>query len=80
MDRNKLKLLIEMSSTVEEANRYIEEYGAYKAIETKAAFLDGLFSVNILSRHIPKGQEEKDILSDDYYAALSHIINRRLRG
>jgi hypothetical protein len=79
MDNNRLKLLIEMSGTVEEADGYIVKYKGYDNIKQKLAFLDGLFSVCILSRYIPEGQDESDIESDDYYGALYHVINRKIR-
>jgi len=80
MDNNRLKLLIEMSETVEEANGYIEQYKGYTAIKQKLAFLNGLFSITVLSRYIPVGQAESEIESDDYYGALFHIIQRKIRG
>jgi len=80
MDNNRLKLLIEMSETVEEADGYIEQYKEYGTIKQKLAFLNGLFYIATLSKHISEGQTESEIESDDYYGALSHIINRKLRG
>jgi len=81
MDNNRLKLLIEASETVEEANGYIEQYKGYIDIKQKLAFLNGLFSITVLSRYIPEGQAESDIESDDYYGALFHIIHIKvLRG
>ena len=79
MDNNRLKLLIEASETVEEADSYIEQYKGYSTIKQKLAFLDGLFSVATLSKHILEGQAEGEIESDDYYGALFHIIKRKLR-
>ena len=80
MDNNRLKLLIEMSETVEEADGYIEQYMEYNNVKQKLAFLNGLFYVATLSKHIPEGQAESEIESDDYYGTLYHIINRKLRG
>jgi len=80
MDNNRLKLLVEMSETVEEADGYIEQYMGYNTIQQKLAFLNGLFSVVALSKYIPEGQVESRIESDDYYGALFHIIQRKLRG
>jgi len=79
MDNNRLKLLIEMSETVEEADGYIEQYKGYDTIKQKLAFLNGLFSVAALSKYILKGQAESEVESDDYYGALFHIIKRKLR-
>ena len=80
MDNNRLKLLVEMSETVEEADGYIEQYKGYDTIKQKLAFLNGLFSVAAISKFIPEGQAESEIESDDYYSALFHIIKRKLRG
>ena len=69
-----------MSESVEEADGYIQQYVGYTAIKEKLAFLNGLFSINTLSKYIPEGQPENETESDDYYGALHHIINRKVRG
>jgi hypothetical protein len=78
MDNEKLRLLIELADSVQEADGYIEQYMGFKDIPQKLAFLKGLIHCTILSRDTPIKDPDK-VMEDDYYAMLHHIINRKLR-
>lgn len=69
MSREKAKILIELSATVEEADETIEKYlGDNPSLNEKVAFLRGMFDVEIVGHSY-------DEMS--YYAMLSAIINAK---
>jgi len=80
VQREKLRALIELSDTNIQADEYIEKYTGYTDIPSKYAFVNGMFTdVNMVSRQVPPGQTEADILSDDYYATLQFVVNKKWR-
>lgn len=76
MNREKVKVLIELSSTVEEADQIVVGEG-YKKVREKIAYLSGMFDFAVLGRldadEIPRQRSEEM----DYYAILSSIINSK---
>ena len=76
MDREKLKMLIELSPTVEEADKIIVSEG-YTVVREKIVFLDGMFNVKLIGRSDANSVDEKDAEEMDYYAILSTIINSK---
>lgn len=51
MERNQIKLLIELSSTVEEADKVLSEKACLKSLSEKLAFLRGMFDeIEIVGR------------------------------
>jgi hypothetical protein len=80
MQTEKLRALIELSETNIQADEYIEKYTGYTDISRKFAFVKGMFSdIIMISKRIPSGQSEDMILSDDYYATLQFIVNKKWR-
>lgn len=79
MDNERLKLLIELSETVQEADGYIEEYSGLTDTPQKLEFLLALIPCTILSRDTPDEQDLEIIIEDDYYCILHHIIKRKWR-
>ncbi len=71
MSREKAKVLIELSSTVEEADEAIEEYlGDDKTLKEKMAFLHGMFDFEVVGH-----PEQADNMT--YYSILNAIINAK---
>lgn len=73
--REKIKLLIELSPTVEEADKIINENYNFKTIGEKIAFLKGMFDVKLVSKDDAKGVSEEESAKMDYWALLGTIIN-----
>ena len=76
MNREKIKLLIELSQTVEEADSIIVESG-FKAVREKWAFLQGMFDFVLVGRFDSDDVSEERAIEMDYFAALNAIINRK---
>lgn len=73
--RKVIKILIEMSSNVEEADRVINENYNFKTISEKIAFLKGMFDVRLVSKRDGEGVSEEKSAEMDYWAFLNAIIN-----
>jgi len=73
--RKVIKILIEMSSNVEEADRVINENYNFKTISEKIAFLKGMFDIRLVSKHDGEGVSEEKSAEMDYWAFLNAIIN-----
>lgn len=76
INRAKVKLLVELSQTVEEADAVIVEAGNSNIYE-KWAFLRGMFDFAIVGRHDEDDVSPEEALEMDYFAALHMIINRK---
>ena len=74
MNREKVKLLIELSPTVEDADHVIEEAG-FKTVREKFAYLQGMFDSAVIGRYDDQSVSDDSSLEMDYYAILSAIIN-----
>lgn len=75
--RQKVKLLIELSANVEEADATIKEYYGFESIEEKTAFLKGMFDVQIISAHDAEGTSKEESAGMSYWAMLQTIINQK---
>lgn len=66
-----VKALIELSNTVEEADKVIEKHTKLKTVKEKIAFLKGMFDWEMIS--------QKETISDEtmYQIALDAIISQR---
>ena len=79
MDRERIKLLIELSSTVEEADRVIVDAG-FTTVREKYAFLKGMFGYRLVGRYDASAASEEDSIEMDYYAVLSAVICGKWEG
>ena len=79
MDRERIKLLIELSSTVEEADQVIVDAG-FTVVREKYAFLTGMFGYQLVGRYNAPTVTEEDNVEMDYYAVLSAIICCKWEG
>ena len=75
--RQKVKLLIELSPNVEEADKVINENYDFKTIGEKMAFLKGMFDVRLVSKHDTEEVTEEKSAEMDYWAMLNTIINQK---
>lgn len=74
MNREKIKLLIELSQTVEEADAIIIDAG-FNTVKEKLAFLRGMFDFALIGRYDSSEVSEDSAIEMDYFAALGAIIN-----
>lgn len=74
MEREKIKTLIELSTSFEKADAILSEYTTYKTDEERIAYLQGMFDCKIIGR-----SGGKDIHTD-YVALLTAIVNEKWRG
>lgn len=65
--RDEVKIMIELSSTVEEADEIIKENYDFETTEEKVAFLKGMFDIEIVGH-----TDETD--ETTYYSMLYTII------
>ena len=68
-NRRHIKILLEISKTVEEADEVISKNYGFESIREKVAFLKGMFDIQII------GHEEKEPDEMDYFSMLATIIN-----
>lgn len=76
MNREKIKLLIELSETVEDADAIIVGAG-FTAVREKWAYLKGMFDFTLVGRFDGISVSEEAAIEMDYYAALGAIINSK---
>lgn len=76
MTREKVKMLIQLSPTVEAADAVIENEG-YTIVREKIAYLNGMFDFVLLGRSDAKTVDDRTAEEMDYYAILSTIINSK---
>lgn len=73
LDREKLKLLIELSPTPQEADRVIVSAG-FTDVYEKTELLNELFAIRLIGfRHEIVGESKAD-LEMDYFAVLHSIV------
>ena len=72
--REMVKTLIEISPSVEEADKVIEENYEFKSIGEKIAFLQGMFDVQVIGVDDTDGigKEESDKMT--YFSMLNTVI------
>ena len=76
--RERVKLLIVLSRTVEEADKTISENYGFETVDEKIAFLRGMFDVELISKHDPDGISKEKSTEMDYWAMLDTIIKECL--
>lgn len=76
MNREKIKMLIELSASADEADAVIREQG-FCTIREKIAFLKGMFDFKLIGRYDDVRESAQKIEEMDYYAILSTIINEK---
>lgn len=69
LSRNQIKILLETSKTVAEADEVINNNFDFGSIREKIAFLKGMFDVQVI------GHEEKEPDEMDYFSMLATIIS-----
>lgn len=74
MNREKVKSLIELSPTIEDADHVIEEAG-FVNVREKFAYLQGMFDSTVIGRFDAPLVNDDAAIEMDYYAVLSAIIN-----
>ena len=72
MRRERIKALIELSASYEEANEVIEKYVGLKTYAEKIAFIKGMFDCEIFSRTY-------DDIEVDYITLLTSVIENKWR-
>lgn len=72
--RERVKILIALSRTVEEADEVINNIYGFKTAGEKIAFLKGMFDVELISKHDADGIPEEKSVEMDYWAMLNAII------
>ncbi|MBR4083259.1 MAG: hypothetical protein IKK33_03130 [Lachnospiraceae bacterium] len=76
MIRERVKALIELSNSVEQADEIIVREG-FIAVKEKIAFLKGMFDFTLIGRHREDTLSEEERDKMDYYSILSAIINAK---
>ena len=72
MEREKIKTLIELSTTFEQADEIINKYTDYNTDEERIAYLQGMFDCKIVGRSVSDAHT-------DYVALLTAIVNQKWR-
>lgn len=72
MEREKIKTLIELATSFEQADAVIKDYTTYKTDEERIAYLQGMFDCKIIERSVSDAHT-------DYVALLTAIINQKWR-
>lgn len=73
MEREKIKTLIEVSTSFEKADEILSKYTEYKTDEERIAYLQGMFDCKIVGRSISD-------VHTDYVALLTAIVDEKWRG
>lgn len=76
MKRERVKALIELSTSVEEADEIIINEG-FIAVREKIAFLKGMFDFTLIGRFREENLSTKKREEMDYYSILSAIISAK---
>lgn len=72
MEREKVKTLIELATSFEQADAVINDYTTYKTDEERIAYLQGMFDCKIVGKGVNDAHT-------DYVALLTAIINQKWR-
>lgn len=72
MDRERIKTLIELSSSYDDANEIIEKYVGLKTYAEKIAYIRGMFDCEIFSRT----DDNEEV---DYIALLTSVVESKCR-
>jgi hypothetical protein len=76
MNRERVKALIELSTSVEQADEIVVREGL-TSVREKIAFLKGMFDFTVIGRHREETLSEEERDSMDYYSILNAIINAK---
>jgi hypothetical protein len=76
-NREQVKMLIELSDDVNEADNIIEKYVGFISIKEKLTFLRGMFDIQLITRQDGKDIDEATSEKIDYYSILNAISNSR---
>lgn len=77
LNREQVKMLVELSENVYEADSIIEQYVEIYTIKEKLAFLKGMFDFQLIARLNGEGVDPSTSEEIDYYSILSAILNNR---
>ena len=72
--REMVKTLILISTSVEEADKVIEENYDFKTFDEKIAFLQGMFDVKVIDVHDADGIEKEESDKMTYFSMLGTIL------
>lgn len=72
--RERIKFLIVLSKTVEEADKTISEFYGFETVGEKIAFLKGMFDVELISKHDTDEISKEKSIEMDYWTMLNTII------
>lgn len=72
MERERIRALIELSTSFDQADKVIEKYTELKTDREKIAYLLGMFDCKIIGRSVSDDHT-------DYIALLTAIINQKWR-
>jgi hypothetical protein len=76
MNRERVRALIELSNSVDQADEVITNEG-FLTVKEKIAFLSGMFDFKVIGRHREENLSEEERDRMDYYSILSAIINAK---
>lgn len=72
--KERIKFLIALSETVEEADKIISENYSFGTVGEKLAFLNGMFDVELISKHDTDEISKEKSIEMDYWTMLNTII------
>ena len=72
MERDKIKTLIELATSFEQADEIIKKHTDFSSDEERIAYLKGMFDCKILGRNVRDAHT-------DYVALLTAIVNQKWR-
>ena len=74
LDRHYIKVSIELSHNVEEADKVINEKCNFKSINEKIAFLKEMFNVEVVDEHDAEDVSEEESLEMTYWSMLNTVL------
>ena len=72
MERNKIKTLIELATSFEQADTVMNDYTDFMSDQERIAYLRGMFDCKIIGRSVSDAHT-------DYVALLTAIVNQKWR-
>lgn len=74
-----VKSLIEMATTVEEADAALEKHMGYSNYGVKLAFITAMFNLVVAAKSGDDGISDETRSHNDYFSLLTVIIDRKWR-